>query len=61
MTEQQNKVRNALTEKLRFEQRLKRIREPARFVSGRKNIPGRGNSKCKGPEVGSAKQPVCQE
>lgn len=27
----------------------------------RKNIPGRGNSKCKGPEVGSAKRPVWQE
>ena len=61
MTEQQNKVRKALTEKAGLGQRLKRIREPARCASGRKAIPGRGKSKCKGPEVGLAKRPVRQE
>lgn len=40
-------------EKVSFEQRLKRVRKPAKCMSGRKNIPGRRNSKCRGPEVGS--------
>lgn len=31
---------------------LKEVREETMGVSGRKEVPGRGSRKCKGPEVG---------
>lgn len=43
-------ISKGLTEKVTFDKDLKEVKEPAMLILGG-NIPDRGNSQCKGPEV----------
>lgn len=44
-------ARLGLTDVLTLCDVLKEVREPAMCVSEKKAFPGRGNGRCKGPEV----------
>lgn len=46
-------IKTGLTEKVTFEQKPEEGEGVNHVANGEKNLPGKGKTKCKGPEVGS--------